>query len=384
MWNDPTNTAGRHTLEPGTIRSGRASTSLHNGGELERQVRRFSMKKLTLASVALYALLGITDMVFAQSDPDPVEPDTPGSCGDGDVGDSFATAYDLGNAGAWPGTDKPDLPGEKKRTVVSDFECSGDLDVYRFEVSSLVRIAHSVYDKSPLPQAMELYDSGGNFVGFNNGAVQHASLLPGIYYVAVATQLLAEHRTETGRYEFSLLYELLIPEIQPTTVRSPGGPAAVLLNLSPWQAWVHLYCQKDRPASDDAPASPCTVRFECNGMSGEPASWTVDIAPKTIFSYWPTKMVDGTSANLQAALWRRARRRTKPDAGPRAKCSARTRSPCGAIRCSAANRRSFPSRCTERHRKGKQKLCPQGHPLAGRTCLAISSPRSRSTTARSY
>lgn len=51
-------------------------------------------------------------------------------------------------------------------------------------------------------------------------------------------------------------------------------------------------------------------------MSGEPASWTVNVAPKTIFSYWPTKTVDGTSANLQAALMEagkteeEARRRT--------------------------------------------------------------------------
>ena len=274
------------------------------------------MKKLTLAAVALCALLGTAGMVSAQSDPDPVEPDTPGSCGDGDVGDSFATAYDLGKAEAWPGTDKEDLPGEKKRIVVSDFECNGDLDVYRFEVSSLVRISHSVYDRSPLVREMELYDSGGNFADSNSGAVQNASLLPGIYYVAVAYQPLAEHRTETGRYEFSLIYEPLIPEIQPTTARSPGGPAAVLMNLSPWQAWVHLYCQKPRPAPDDDPAAPCTVRFECNGMSGEPASWTVNVAPKTIFSYWPTKMANGTSANLQAALMEagkteeEARRRT--------------------------------------------------------------------------
>ena len=314
MWNDSTDTGAKYRA----ARPSRASTGWRNGGELERQVRRFSMKKLTLATIVLYVLLGIAGMVSAQSDPDPVEPDTPGSCGDGDVGDSLATAYDLGNAEAWPESERYDLPSEKKRTVVSDFECSGDLDVYRFEVSSLVRISHSIYDKSPLPQTMELYDSGGNFVGSNNGAVQHASLFPGIYYVAVATQPLAEHRTETGRYEFSLFYEPLIPEIQPTTARSPGGPAAVLLNLSPWQAWVHLYCQKDRPASDDDPAAPCTVRFECNGMSGEPASWTVDVAPKTIFSYWPNKMANGTSANLQAALM--AAGKTEDEARRRTTC----------------------------------------------------------------
>ena len=58
------------------------------------------MKKLTLATVALWILFGVTGIGSAQSNPDPVDPDTPGRCGDGDVGDSFATAYDLGNAEA--------------------------------------------------------------------------------------------------------------------------------------------------------------------------------------------------------------------------------------------------------------------------------------------
>ena len=88
------------------------------------------------------------------------------------------------------------------------------------------------------------------------------------------------------------------------------------MNLSPWQAWVHLYCQKARPASDADPVAPCTARFECNGMSGEPVAWNVDVPPKTIFSYWPNKTVDGMEADLQAALMEtgktgeEARRRT--------------------------------------------------------------------------
>ena len=53
-------------------------------------------------------------------------------------------------------------------------------------------------------------------------------------------------------------------------------------------------------------------------MSGEPASWAVDVAPKTIFSYWPTKMVDGTSANLQAALM--AAGKTEDEARRRTTC----------------------------------------------------------------
>ena len=88
---------------------------------------------------------------------------------------------------------------------------------------------------------------------------------------------------------------------EPSIVR--GDRCATLLNLSPWQAWVHLYCQKDRPASDADPVAPCRVTFECNGMQGEPVAWTVDVASKTIFSYWPDKTApDGTSANLEAVL----------------------------------------------------------------------------------
>ena len=65
MWNDPTDTGAKDRA----ARSSRASTGWRNGGELERQVRRFSMKKLTLAFVTLCALLGTAGIVSAQSDP---------------------------------------------------------------------------------------------------------------------------------------------------------------------------------------------------------------------------------------------------------------------------------------------------------------------------
>ena len=81
-----------------------------------------------------------------------------------------------------------------------------------------------------------------------------------------------------------------------------GDRRATLLNLSPWQAWVHLYCLKDRAGPDADPPAPCAVTFECNGQSGEPVTWPVEVALKTIFSYWPNKTVDGLSANLQDAL----------------------------------------------------------------------------------
>ena len=87
-----------------------------------------------------------------------------------------------------------------------------------------------------------------------------------------------------------------------TTEAARGDRRATLLNLSPWQAWVHLYCLKDRTGPDADPPAPCAVTFECNGYSGEPVAWPVEVAPKTIFSYWPNKTVDGLSANLQDAL----------------------------------------------------------------------------------
>ena len=99
----------------------------------------------------------------------------------------------------------------------------------------------------------------------------------------------------------------LVPVAEPARPEVSGEPGerrrqATLPNLSPWQAWVHLYCLKDRAGPDADPPAPCAVTFECNGFSGEPVTWPVEVAPKTIFSYWPNKTVDGMSANLQAAL----------------------------------------------------------------------------------
>ena len=98
-----------------------------------------------------------------------------------------------------------------------------------------------------------------------------------------------------------------VPVAEPARPDVSGEPGerrrqATLPNLSPWQAWVHLYCLKDRAGPDADPPAPCAVTFECNGQSGEPVTWPVEVAPKTIFSYWPNKTVDGMSANLQDAL----------------------------------------------------------------------------------
>ena len=54
------------------------------------------------------------------------------------------------------------------------------------------------------------------------------------------------------------------------------------------------------------------VTFECNGMEGEPVTWTVDVESKTIFSYWPNKTTDdGMPADLEAMLVQQGKTETE-------------------------------------------------------------------------
>lgn len=83
---------------------------------------------------------------------------------------------------------------------------------------------------------------------------------------------------------------------------------ATLLNLSPWQSWIHFYCLKDsQPA--------CTATLLCGQKDGDPVTWDVPINPKNIFAYYPNKPA-AEGGNLEAALVARgvtaenARRRT--------------------------------------------------------------------------
>ena len=47
-------------------------------------------------------------------------------------------------------------------------------------------------------------------------------------------------------------------------------------------------------------------------MEGEPVTWTVDVEPKTIFSYWQNKIADdGMSADLEAMLIRQGKTETE-------------------------------------------------------------------------
>lgn len=101
---------------------------------------------------------------------------------------------------------------------------------------------------------------------------------------------------------------------------------ATLIDLSPPQSWVHLYCRKDRPAPDAAPADPCAVNVECRQEEGDQVSWIVAVAPKTIFSYWPSKTApDGTSDNLQAALMNEGK--TEEEARRRTTCEVSSSDP---------------------------------------------------------
>ena len=71
---------------------------------------------------------------------------------------------------------------------------------------------------------------------------------------------------------------------------------ATLLNLSPWQSYVHLFCDKTGGAD-------CAVTFRCGQQSGAPVTWLVEVEPSRIFTYWPNKTdAAGRPAGLEAAL----------------------------------------------------------------------------------
>ena len=214
-----------------------------------------------------------------------IEPDTPGSCGEGDVGDTFATAHDLGNSNDWPRLDEP---GEFYGSpLASEFECVGDVDVYRFELTQQAGL--DVYTGRELtgPEQGYIRISGYDRMGRalpGEDYFERSVHAPGTYYVAVGRGGYSGRRTLLGPYSLKVQTYPDFPELQPLATEMDSR-RATLLNLSPWQAWVHLYCQKDRPASDADTVNPCTIRFECNGMEGEPVSWNVTVPPKTIFSY---------------------------------------------------------------------------------------------------
>ena len=86
-------------------------------------------------------------------------------------------------------------------------------------------------------------------------------------------------------------------------VAGRGGLRATLMNLSPWQAWVHFYCRKAHQP-DAETVDPCRVTLQCGQRDGAaPVTWSVDVTPETIFAYWPGRTAaDGTPGDFEAAL----------------------------------------------------------------------------------
>lgn len=85
-------------------------------------------------------------------------------------------------------------------------------------------------------------------------------------------------------------------EAAPQSNHTTRAKVATLLNLSPWQSWVHLFC--------DQTARPCTVTFFCGQRTGTPVTWDISLPPSRIFSYWPgkTDSVGFAADDFEAAL----------------------------------------------------------------------------------
>ena len=71
---------------------------------------------------------------------------------------------------------------------------------------------------------------------------------------------------------------------------------AALISLAPERSYIHLFCDKDEGGT------ACAVTFRC-AQYVEPVTWTVDVRPSRIFTYWPGKTDRiGNPAGLEAAL----------------------------------------------------------------------------------
>ena len=70
---------------------------------------------------------------------------------------------------------------------------------------------------------------------------------------------------------------------------------STLLNLSPPQSWIHLFCEETMEPG-------CGVTFWCGQQTGTPVTWDVVWGPGRIFSYFPGKMEGGRVANFEAQL----------------------------------------------------------------------------------
>ncbi len=96
----------------------------------------------------------------------------------------------------------------------------------------------------------------------------------------------------------------VVPVANPPIMPTADTPTRIgtLLNLAPAHAWVHFYCRKAQHP-DAETIEPCNVRLQCGQRDGASVAWGVEVAPETLFSYWPGRTTpEGTSDNLAAAL----------------------------------------------------------------------------------
>ena len=111
----------------------------------------------------------------------------------------------------------------------------------------------------------------------------------------------------------------LIPVANIVPRAGDDNKVATLLNLSPWQSYVHLFCDKTGGAD-------CAVTFRCGQQSGDPVTWPVEVEPSRIFTYWPNKTDGfGRPTGLEAALVNAGL--TSPEARRRTTCTVRSDDP---------------------------------------------------------
>lgn len=101
---------------------------------------------------------------------DPAVPDMPGCCGRNDIGDSLATAHNLGNVETWE-TDEANEATFWRTFILQAIEedCEKDLDVYRFTVSQRAtffvgntRVTFPEIEMRSIDRSYQLYDSTGS------------------------------------------------------------------------------------------------------------------------------------------------------------------------------------------------------------------------------
>ena len=70
---------------------------------------------------------------------------------------------------------------------------------------------------------------------------------------------------------------------------------AALISLAPQQSYIYLFCDKEDGLN-------CAVTIRC-AQYVEPVTWTVNVRPSRIFTYWPGKTDSiGNPLDLEAAL----------------------------------------------------------------------------------